>query len=91
MDPQLSIEVPRFNIIYSEDTKTRPVVHIEDGVPEETVDELTKLGHDVRLTTGWDRIMFGRAQIILNKKDRQGNRVLWSGSESRTDGCAMGY
>ena len=91
MDPQLSIEVPRFNIIYPKDNKTRPVIHIEDGVPKETVEELTKLGHNVRLTKGWDRIMFGRAQIILNKKDGQGNRVLWSGSESRTDGCAMGY
>ena len=91
MDPQLSIEVPRFNIIYPKDTKTRPVVYIEDGAPDKTVDELTKLGHNMRMTKGWDRIMFGRAQIILNKKDGLGNRVFWSGSESRADGCAMGY
>jgi len=91
MDPQVAICSPRFNIIYPNDASKRPVVHIEEGVPTETIDKLTKLGHNVKLTKDWDRIMFGRAQVILNKKDSQGNRVLWSGSESRTDGCAMGY
>ncbi|XP_066925060.1 glutathione hydrolase-like YwrD proenzyme [Clytia hemisphaerica] len=91
MDPQLAIDMPRFNIIYPDNPQTRPTVHIEDGVSQETMDELTRYGHNVKLTTGWDRIMFGRAQIILNKRDTYGNRVLWSGSESRTDGCAMGY
>ena len=91
MDPQLAIDMPRFNISYPDNTKTRPIVHIEDGVSKETMDELTKYGHNVKLTTGWDRIMFGRAQVILSKRDSMGNRVLWSGSESRTDGCAMGY
>ena len=91
MDPQVAICIPRFNIIYPDNKTERPFVHIEEGVPTETMDELTKLGHNVKLTKDWDRLMFGRAQVILSKKDSHGNRVLWSGSESRTDGSAMGY
>ena len=101
MHPQLAIEVPRFNIIYPQpkkkednnsDTNTiRPCVHVEDGLPQQTVDDLTKLGHNTCRSESMTRIQFGRAQIILNKRDKRGNRVLWSGSESRTDGCAMGY
>lgn len=91
MDPQVAICTPRFNIVYPDEMKQKPTVFLEEGVPNETVDTLTKLGHKVKVTKGMERIMFGRAQIILNKKDSMGNRVLWSGSESRTDGCAMGY
>lgn len=43
-------------------------------------------GHDVRLVSGYDRVVFGRGQVIL-KCD---NGTLMCGSDGRADGCAFG-
>ena len=40
---------------------------------------------------GMNRSTFGRAQIIHPRFVDKGNKVFWSGSEMRGDGCAMGY
>ena len=58
---------------------------IEDAVAVETVAELQRRGHPLQVAGGWERISFGRGQII--RRDRDG--VLWGGSDPRADGCAM--
>jgi gamma-glutamyltranspeptidase/glutathione hydrolase len=59
-------------------------VHLESGFADETVAALRKMGHVLPPTRGY----FGGYQAIL--WDPQ-NKVYFAASESRTDGCAMGY
>lgn len=59
-------------------------VSVEEGVPEETVAALKKMGHQVQRASGG----FGGYQGILI--DWQ-NGALHGGSESRKDGAAVGY
>ena len=61
------------------------VVAIEEGVPESTLDALRSRGHAIAVSRGWQRIAFGRGQIIRRERDG----VLWGGSDPRADGCAM--
>jgi gamma-glutamyltranspeptidase/glutathione hydrolase len=82
LDPQGALDRPRFNI---SDGTASGTVGIEDGVPEETVAELERRGHRLDIAGGWQRIAFGRGQIIR----RESNGVLWGGSDPRADGCAM--
>ena len=84
MDPQAAVDAARFCI----DSGTAGgTVLLEDGIPEETVRELAALGHPVRLVRGYERVVFGRAQIIRRMDDG----VLWAGSDGRADGAAVGY
>eukprot|EP00934_Nitzschia_sp_Nitz4_P002791 Nitzschia sp. Nitz4//scaffold3_size479765//178217//179941//NITZ4_000073-RA/size479765-processed-gene-0.272-mRNA-1//1//CDS//3329550677//2781//frame0 len=86
MDPQQTVDCPRFCIA---DGTQQGAVQLENGMEEETVNELKRLGHDmIPNVEGHDRAIFGRAQIIY--KDRTSG-VLWAGSDGRADGCAMGY
>ena len=59
-------------------------VQVESGVPYETVRALGARGHVVRAGDG----SFGGYQAI---RWDPVNRVYWGASESRKDGCAMGY
>jgi len=59
-------------------------INFESGLPEETVRELTKMGHDMRKTVGG----FGGYQAI---KFDSVNQVYFGASESRKDGQAAGY
>jgi gamma-glutamyltranspeptidase / glutathione hydrolase len=87
MDPQGAIDTPRFCIA---DGTQNGTVLLETGIPEEIVNDLSKIkGHQIQSNiSGYDRGYFGRAQII--KRERT-TGVLWAGSDSRCDGCAMGY
>lgn len=86
LDPQEAVDLPRFSIV---DGMRGGTVWIENGVSEEVLRELERMGHDMKAgVTGHDRTIFGRAQII--KRDRD-TGVLWAGSDGRADGCAMGY
>ena len=82
LDPQEALDRPRFNI---SDGGASGKIGLEEGVPEETVAQLEERGHRLRVASGWQRIAFGRGQII--RCDPEG--VLWGGSDSRADGCAM--
>ena len=82
LDPQAALDRPRFNIT---DGTAAGSVGIEDEVPEETIDELRLRGHEVHVASGWQRIAFGRGQIIR----READGTLWGGSDPRADGCAM--
>src|SRR3979411_560272 len=61
-------------------------VNVESGVPYETVRELKKRGHDVRLDVGG----YGGYQAIKVEM-HDGQRVYVGASESRKDGQAAGY
>ena len=54
-------------------------------MPEETLAELERRGHQLEVARGWQRIAFGRGQIIRRESDG----ALWGGSDTRADGCAM--
>ena len=59
-------------------------VNFESGYPYETILELMNRGHHIRFNLGG----YGGYQAIM-RDDRQG--VYYGASESRKDGCAIGY
>ncbi|GAB4243876.1 MAG: gamma-glutamyltransferase [Acidobacteriota bacterium] len=59
-------------------------VALESGIPAEVQRELVRRGHQVRFVVGG----FGGYQAILYDAE---NDVYWGASESRKDGCALGY
>jgi gamma-glutamyltranspeptidase / glutathione hydrolase len=77
MDVQQAIDAPRVFFV-GEDTAA------ERGIPAATVEGLKQRGHHV--TT--PELPWGGAQVIKIDWDRG---VLIAGSESRKDGCALGY
>jgi gamma-glutamyltranspeptidase / glutathione hydrolase len=77
MDVQQAIEAPRAFFV-GEDTAA------ERGVPAATIAGLRQRGHHV--TT--PEVPWGGAQVVNINWDRG---VLIAGSESRKDGCALGY
>jgi len=83
LDPQSVIEQPRFCL---EPGQTNGRVALEEGIEEETLQELKRRGHDAYIVSGMSRSVFGRGQIIL----RDVHGVLVGGSDSRADGCAIG-
>ena len=61
-------------------------IEVESGIPYETVRELKKHGHDVRVDVGG----YGGYQAIKVEL-HDGQRVYAGASESRKDGQAAGY
>ncbi|KAK4503978.1 hypothetical protein PRZ48_004893 [Zasmidium cellare] len=65
-------------------------VYLEEGMREETVEGLKKLGHKVEVVTGAARGLFGRGQIIRWHVDPIEKQGVWSaGSDPRGDGHAV--
>jgi gamma-glutamyltranspeptidase / glutathione hydrolase len=83
LDPQAALDLPRFCIDVEE---AGGEVAIEDGMPQETVTGLQKLGHSTYPVSGYERALFGRGQVILRDPE---TGVLCAGSDPRADGCAM--
>jgi gamma-glutamyltranspeptidase/glutathione hydrolase len=83
LDPQSALDLPRFCITNGE---AGGQIALENGITFETLAELSHMGHQIQPTTGHNRALFGRGQIIL--KDRE-TAVLWGGSDPRADGLAM--
>ncbi len=83
LDPQSALDLPRF-CIDAESSGGR--VAIEEGMPDETIAGLEKLGHPIYKVTGYERALFGRGQVILRDPV---TGVLCAGSDPRADGCAM--
>jgi gamma-glutamyltranspeptidase/glutathione hydrolase len=83
LDPQAALDRPRFCIQSDEAGGT---VGLEDGIPLETMSALAGMGHPVAPVSGWGRSLFGRGQVIVREPE---SGVLWAGSDSRADGCAM--
>jgi gamma-glutamyltranspeptidase/glutathione hydrolase len=82
-DPQFALDLPRF-CIDVEAVGGR--VALEQGMPEETITGLKKMGHPVYVVSGYERALFGRGQVILHDPK---TGVLSGGSDPRADGCAM--
>ena len=89
MDPQESIDEPRFCILNDAYSGVFGRVAIEPGFDNEDalLASLRALGHDTYVMNGPERATMGRAQIIA-KLD---NGVMLAGSDARADGCAMGW
>jgi gamma-glutamyltranspeptidase/glutathione hydrolase len=83
LDPQDALDQARFCIDVEEEGGE---VAIEEGVPQETIAGLQKLGHPTYVVSGYARALFGRGQVIV--RDAKSG-ALCAGSDPRADGCAM--
>ncbi|KPM44936.1 hypothetical protein AK830_g1584 [Neonectria ditissima] len=92
LNPQQALDAPRVCIgagMPEEGKVLDWTVNVEDGMPEETIEGLKKLGHKVVVLSDWKRGMFGRGQIIRYTVDPVDKTPLWSaGSDMRADGAA---
>jgi gamma-glutamyltranspeptidase / glutathione hydrolase len=90
-NPQAALDAPRVCIGAGTPEQGKvldSVVYIEEGVREEVVDALKKLGHQVQVLKGWKRGIFGRGQVI--RVHHEDGRVVYSaGSDPRGDGMAV--
>jgi gamma-glutamyltranspeptidase/glutathione hydrolase len=82
-DPQSALDLPRFCIDVEE---AGGRVALEEGIPDDVVSDLQKMGHPVYPVSCYDRSLFGRGQVILRDAE---TGVLCAGSDPRADGCAM--
>lgn len=88
LSPQQALDAPRV-CISSSSEEVDMTVSVEEGMPEETVEGLKKLGHKVQVVTGMGRSLFGRGQIIRWTLDPVEGTGVWSaGSDQRGDGAA---
>ncbi len=85
LEPQAALNAPRFCIQGGDPNGS---IHLEEGIPQKTIKELEKRGHEVLITNKFARRVFGNGQII---KRNPKTGVLWAGSEPRCDGTAYGY
>lgn len=89
LNPQAALDAPRFCIgaegIPGDGNGRK--VFLEDGIKAEVVDDLRKMGHDVRFVTGYKRGVFGRGQLIRAHVE-EGINVFSAGSDPRGDGAA---
>ena len=83
LDPQAALDQPRFCI---SDGKAGGEIALEEGIPAQVAAKLAQMGHSIQMVSGYARSVFGRGQIILRDSE---TGVLWGGSDSRADGCAM--
>ncbi|ROW00796.1 hypothetical protein VMCG_06504 [Cytospora schulzeri] len=88
LSPQQALDAPRVCIGTSAEGVDM-TVSVEEGMPEETVEGLKRLGHRVRVVRGMHRSLFGRGQIIRWTVDPVDKTGIWSaGSDQRGDGAA---
>lgn len=88
LSPQQALDAPRICIGTSSETVDM-IVSVEEGMPEETIEGLKKLGHKVQVVRGMGRSLFGRGQIIRWTVDPVEGTGVWSaGSDQRGDGAA---
>jgi gamma-glutamyltranspeptidase len=75
-------------------------IQFEDGINPKTIEELQKMGHDVKgpITGLLKRAMFGRGQVITkgawwSQDDKIVNDPLvwWGGGDPRADSLTIGY
>ncbi|RIA95126.1 gamma-glutamyltranspeptidase [Glomus cerebriforme] len=98
LNPQTSLDAPRICIgpsISSNPSNLSSItsiVFIEEGIDKKVIDELNKMGHNVKLVKDWDRAVFGRGQIIEKRIDEKSGKIVWAGgSDLRGDGMVIGW
>lgn len=82
--PQAALDAPRICI----GAGRPPTVFVEEGIGEDVVEGLKRLGHKVAVLRGLDRGLFGRGQVIRCHYD-EGRLVYSAGSDCRGDGMAI--
>ncbi|KUI62906.1 Putative gamma-glutamyltransferase YwrD [Cytospora mali] len=88
LSPQQALDAPRVCIGTSAEGVDM-VVSVEEGMSEEAIEGLKKLGHNVRVVKGMERGLFGKGQIIRWSVDTVEKTGIWSaGSDQRGDGAA---
>ncbi|CBF81462.1 hypothetical protein AN5658.2 [Aspergillus nidulans FGSC A4] len=89
--PQAALDAPRICIAAGNPELGKQLdrtVYVEEGISEDAVEGLRKLGHQVKVLKGWERGMFGRGQIVRCHYD--GGKLVYSaGSDLRGDGMAV--
>jgi gamma-glutamyltranspeptidase/glutathione hydrolase len=91
LTPQAALDAPRFCIGAGTPDVGEVMdrtVYLEDGIRDDVVEGLKKLGHKVEVLTGVKRGLFGRGQVIRAHLD-EGQLVYSAGSDPRGDGAAM--
>ncbi len=83
--PQEALDAPRFCLLEGEPGGR---VAVEAGAGDALIAALRAKGHDVAVTAGLERTLFGVGQVI--RRDA-GSGVLTGGSDPRRDGCAVGW
>ncbi len=93
LNPQQALDMPRFCLnankgggVGADDPGGE--VLIEKGFSLDEMAELRRMGHRISPISGRGRAVFGGGQIIQRNPE---NGVLIAGSDSRKDGCAMGW
>ncbi|KAF7593060.1 hypothetical protein BBP40_012077 [Aspergillus hancockii] len=89
--PQAALDSPRICIAAGSPELGEPVdrtVYVEEGISDQSVEGLKRLGHQVKVLAGWERGMFGRGQIIRCHYD-EGQLVYSAGCDPRGDGIAI--
>ena len=81
MNPQASLDAPRWRWLRDKE------VNVEPGVPEAVVAGLRERGHVLNVREGFFGSAFGRGQVIR----RLPSGAYLVGSETRADGCAVGF
>lgn len=90
-NPQAALDSPRICIgagMPDDGKVLDQTVYVEEGVSEEAVEGLRKLGHSVEVLKGFARSMFGRGQLIRVHYD-DGQLIYSAGSDQRGDGMAI--
>lgn len=90
-NPQAALDAPRICIGAGTPAVGKTpdgTIYVEEGISEEAVEGLRKLGHKVEVLTGYQRGMFGRGQLIRCHYD-DGKLVYSAGSDPRGDGMAI--
>ncbi|KAL8638131.1 MAG: hypothetical protein Q9228_004681 [Teloschistes exilis] len=90
-NPQAALDAPRMCIGSGTPDQGKVLdrkVHLEEGIGEEVVEALRKLGHEVEVVKGWKRSLFGRGQVVRCHVEG-GRNVFSAGSDFRGDGAAF--
>lgn len=93
LDPQAALDAPRF-CIDRLDSAVGPAsvlqshVLVEEGMATDAVKGLRAKGHNVEYRSGFDRLVFGKGQIIARDQE---TGVLCGGSDPRSDGCVLAW
>jgi gamma-glutamyltranspeptidase/glutathione hydrolase len=85
LSPQEALDAPRFCLLEGEPGGR---VAVEAGAGDALILALQAKGHDVAVTAGLERTLFGVGQVI--RRDPV-TGVLTAGSDPRRDGCALGW